>query len=138
MKKNIYFFRGRLPAQKDKRLYPNSSPRSRTKSEKKKTKILTIFFPSNWRLAAGAFFCSKIMFLGEKDNFPRPAACRRRLFLPKNDQNHFPPAGLLPQAPFFFFLTKIAFLWEKYHFPPAGGLPQALFLLAKNCVLGQK
>ena len=30
-----YFFRGRLPAQKDKRLYPNSSPRSGKKIDKK-------------------------------------------------------------------------------------------------------
>ena len=36
-----YFFRGRKPAQKDKRLYPNSSPRSGTKFEKK-------IFPGNF------------------------------------------------------------------------------------------
>ena len=43
--KKIDFFRGRKPAQKDKRLYPNSSPRSGEKFEKNKNlKILTIFF----------------------------------------------------------------------------------------------
>ena len=70
--------------------------------------FFTIFL--GWRLAAGAFFWAK------------------------NDQNHFPPAGLLPQAPFFLVKNKILgekkcfwfkkiifcqkryFLIHKYHF----------------------
>ena len=44
-------------------------------------------------------------------------------------QNHFPPAGPLPQA--LFFLVK-------NNFPPAGPLPQAPFSLMKNANFGQK
>ena len=42
--KKTYFFRGRKPAQKDKRLYPNSSPRSGTKIERKKKQIFSTKF----------------------------------------------------------------------------------------------
>ena len=75
-------------------------------------------FSSSWRLAAGAFFFApKYCFLGKKTIFLQLAACRRRLFLAQNeffDQNHFPPAGPLPQA--LFFSVKNNILGEKSNF----------------------
>ena len=47
------------------------------------------------------------------------------------DQNHFPPAGGLPQALFFVFAQN-SFSKGKTSFPSAGGLPQAFFFFAQK------
>ena len=46
------------------------------------------------------------------------------------DQNHFPPAGGLPQA--LFFLPKIAFLGEKHHFPRLAACRRRFFMVKND------
>ena len=70
-------------------------------------------FPSDLRLAAGAFVLPKNDVLWEKDNFPRLAACRRRLFLSKKT---FSAKKYIFCLFVFFFLTFLAFLQQTQHF----------------------
>ena len=109
-------------------------PQVRKKLEKNKIrKFRPIFFPSDWRLAAGAFFLVKNDILWEKNNFPQLAACRRRFFCHK--------IAFFCCCFFcfcFLWWWGVLFFFWKRQFSSAGGLPQAPFFWSKMAFFERK
>ena len=83
-------------------------------------------------LPQAPFFCPKIMFLWEKNNFPRLAACRRRLFL--SQKWHFWPKPFSsgwPIAAGALFLVQNDIHWEKDNFSRLAACRRRFFLWPK-------